>query len=503
MNGYTIAFDDTKTTGQLSDFSFNIIPTLPQFHKMEYYGSMIGKVTEAYPVDYYEDLLSGKIWIDTKDSELETFNKFRNVIFDKKDLSVINKETERITYLGNNKFKLQKNINRTPFIGIHDKLHSEHTQFGRIFERRDGIQGIVKDGSKITELNVYMDDPHYKMIRLYDTYNFRSIVKENIPYGDSFYDIVLSANVINDSASFDLVNVSELYKYNFNKINVDGVEVVGGYVVPRKYNKTIIESTEFDAVDVNIADVMWINAFKGTHTLTKVPNEPLWTFEDLDDDKNILNIMFNGTTLYIKVTSGNDGSITKQQYQVKINEPIIFNPTTCHTHVYTSNLIDLSKYTDIEDASGATYEITIDPTVTTEAFPKYKLLIEENDTDILKIQVPERTSLDISREFMVVINPDCFINKLVKLEFVDFEGNPVKIVNNRHMDLVVPTNMWTTLQINEINHNVFFVKDFDDNEDHHYVRVLSNAIDVESAARIADSQYLSNAIDLSTLELQN
>ena len=501
MNGYTISFDDTKTTGQLSDFVFNIIPTLPQFHKMEYFGTMIGKVSEAYPVDYYEDLISGKIWIDTNDSELETFNKFRNVIFDKKDLSVINKETERITYLGNNKFKLQKNINRTPFIGIRDRLNLEHTEFGRIFENRDGIKGIVKDTSKITEINVYMDDPYNKMVRLYDTYNFRNIVKENIPFGDGFYDIVLSANVVNETASFDLINVSELYKYNFNKINVDGVEVVGGYIVPKKYNKTIAESIDFNSVDVNIEGIMWINAFKGIYTLTKVPNESLWTFEDIDDDKNILNIMFNGTTLYVKVTSGNDGAITKQRYQIKVNEPIIFNPTTCHTHVYTSDVIDLSRYTEVEDAPGATYEITVNANVTTEEFPKYTLKIANNDTDTLKIQIPERTSTDISREFTIVINPDCFVNKLVKLELVDSEGNAVKIVNNRNLDILIPTNMWTTFQVNEINNNVFFVKDFDDNEDHHYIRVLSNAINIETNARIINDNSISNIVDKLSTDL--
>lgn len=54
----------------------------------------------------------------------------------------------------------------------------------------------------------------------------------------------------------------------------------------------------------------------------------------------------------------------------------------------------------------ATYNITMNAAVESEAFPRYELNIDTAVTDLLKIQVPERTSDDISREFKVLINPN-------------------------------------------------------------------------------------------------
>lgn len=85
-------------------------------------------------------------------------------------------------------------------------------------------------------------------------------------------------------------------------------------------------------------------------------------------------------------------------------------------------MTDLSKYREVFESPIATYNITIDAAVTTESFPRYTLGIDTSDTETLKIQVPERTTLDIAREFMVIIKPDCFFDKLIKLDFVKADG---------------------------------------------------------------------------------
>lgn len=66
--------------------------------------------------------------------------------------------------------------------------------------------------------------------------------------------------------------------------------------------------------------------------------------------------------------------------------------------------------------------------------------------------------------------------------------------------LLVPTNMWTTLQVNEINHNKFFIKDFDGNENAHDIRTLSSSIEKLSTDLSGEIDSLSANIstDLST-----
>ena len=216
----------------------------------------------------------------------------------------------------------------------------------------------------------------------------------------------------------------------------------------------------------------------------------------------MIYIKFNGMTLFVKVTSGTDGTIVRQEFTVLVDEPSIYNIDTCYNHVYTTTYVDISKYKEVYETPEATYTITMNAAVESESFPRYELNIDTAVTDQLKIQVPERTSDDISREFKVLIKPDCQIDKLVELEFVDANGNHVQITNNRHQKVLIPTNKWTLLQLNEINSNVFFVKDLDDNEDAHDVEFLSNAISVETANRIANDGYLSDTIELSVGNLQ-
>jgi len=271
---------------------------------------MVGKVTDAYLSDYNENVMSGVMWIDTTDTDLATFNKFRHVSFNTTDLSVCNMMTERMTYLGGNKFKFEKNIDSAEFIGLYDSLNDEHYQFGRIYDSYAGVPGIVTDSDGVTDINVRLAAPWSRLVNLNRDVEFKNIIEEDVKFGDIYYNTVLSASVDEMSAKFDVVKVSEMYKYNFTGIDGDGHTFIGGYVVPRIFNKTIKEtSLDFTEVSANIVDVMWINAFKKTYVLTKTDLKTLWTAEDADDEGNTLNIKFNGMTLFVKVTSGIDGAI--------------------------------------------------------------------------------------------------------------------------------------------------------------------------------------------------
>ena len=508
INGYSITFNDTASSHELSDYNFTISPILPQYHKLWYGSLLVGKVTDAYPADNCDDIVSGKIWIDTQDTQLETFNKYRKTVFNKTDLSTLPRETERVEYVGENKFYLYKNLIRNKYVGIYDNT-VPNTRFGMIYESYENINGISSDDDGLAYINVYTTDPNYKLVSLTRENGFRNNIESNVKFGETYYDLVLSAAVDGLSATFDEVKVSELYKYNFSTIKDDGTSCIGGYVVPKKYNKTLLESKDFNEVDINIADIMWIEAFKKTFTLTKVPNETsLWSAEEIDDNGNVITLHFNGEQVKIAVIDKENEEkssvVVRSYHTVDFNNPTIFNPETCHKHIYKSATIKLDYYNEVEEQSDPAlpYELTIDSTATTESFPTYELDLDLSQTNKFQIEIPDRTTLDIAREFMVVIKPDCEVDRLIKLEFVHTDGKVATICSNRRDMILVPTNKWTTLQVKEINHNIFYVLDLDGNENDHDIEFLSNAIDVEETNRLSDDKFLSDTIEISVNNLQ-
>jgi len=87
---------------------------------------MIGKVSDAKPEGTCNDISSMVLFMDTSDSALQTFNKFRYIHFDKTDDKSTKLETERITYNGSNEFTLQKNIDSAKYIQLTDICADMH-----------------------------------------------------------------------------------------------------------------------------------------------------------------------------------------------------------------------------------------------------------------------------------------------------------------------------------------------------------------------------------------
>ena len=108
-------------------------------------------------------------------------------------------------------------------------------------------------------------------------------------------------------------------------------------------------------------------------------------------------------------------------------------------------------------------------------------LVENADTKF-SIQVPRRSKLDVdektSREFIIAAKIDSTIDKLL-LQLVDEDPNiDINYVNaHKKNSFAFATNKWTTLQFNEINNNLFYVRDLDESDLHDDVDVLSNNID--------------------------
>ncbi len=49
--------------------------------------------------------------------------------------------------------------------------------------------------------------------------------------------------------------------------------------------------------------------------------------------------------------------------------------------------------------------------------------------------------------------------EMVQIKFIDAAGDDITFYNNKHLDLWLKTNTWTTLQVNEIRANKFLVTD--------------------------------------------
>lgn len=187
------------------------------------------------------------------------------------------------------------------------------------------------------------------------------------------------------SADFDVVKTTELFKYAIKGADESGEIKTVGYVTPKLYNKTLIESSDFKKIDADITNIMWIEAFKRTFTLTKLDGEMLWTAEKSDALGNVLNLKFNGLELFVKVTTATEGQVIRQKYAVEIESPELANPEECYAHLYKSAVVDLSKFDEISESPAKSYVADIDPTSSTDSFSMYTLDIDDKHNDVLKV----------------------------------------------------------------------------------------------------------------------
>jgi len=136
--------------------------------------------------------------------------------------------------LGNNKLKFEKNIDKLKYIKLVDAEGLAHRSIGRIYEVLNGISGIISaDDGTITDINVIVELGYDKNSHLARSTGFKDTLEENRAEGGSVYsNIILSAGVTATSADFDVMKVSELYKYDIKGTNGEGDIVVVGNVVP-------------------------------------------------------------------------------------------------------------------------------------------------------------------------------------------------------------------------------------------------------------------------------
>ena len=242
---------------------------------------------------------------------------------------------------------------------------------------------------------------------------------------------------------------------------------------------------------------MQIEAFKKNYILKKaVDKDTCWAITDIDNiTENVLDIVFNISNVLIKVTSKN-GDIIRKTFSVKADTPIISNPEEAYVILGKDTSVDLTIFDNRTEAPGGVYEAIIEPeNISTNEQLIDNINVDISTTGLFKIKIPSRTTDDISREFSVVIKPKCLIDRLIEIVFVDDNNQPVQIFNNRHERLFIPTNKWTTLQLNEINYNKFFVKDMDEGEQEFEFNEIKATLKEEISNRISSDELIQQNLD--------
>jgi hypothetical protein len=342
---------------------------------------------------------------------------------------------------------------------------------------------LIDESNKVIELN----SPDY--------YNY---IEKNKTDKLNEYDVILSAVVTDDKAKFDIVEVSELYKYNIMTVDVTGENAeVCGHIIPNQRNKKL-EDNEYnfntlsvDLVNANIS----IDKFKKLYVLPKSVDKEIWQYQESDDDGNTFVIVFNANESVLKTRI-----ITKQgfgeahTYAVNVKNAEIFNVNDCHTFRNSSNEIDLTVFNNSYEESFDIFEpINVNPEIDNNNVSPYTLDINDA-SNILKVAIPKKSELNVAREFAIIIKPICKTNKLVEIQLTDASGNKVDYISNRRDKILIPTNKWTNLQVNEINQDRFFIKDFDGNENAHDIRILSVSIEKLSSDLSGEIDSLSTAL---------
>lgn len=503
INNYVIRLDNPVGNTDIAKAKLKLVPQLPDYHEIYLSGTneVIGKVTNNDQPTPETNISGGELYIDTTNSDLVTFNKFRKCQFDTEN-NVIQKEADRITYELNNILKFEKNVTEDKFISLIDTVNEAHENFGRIHEFKDGISGVIydEDGS-VKELNIDLFIDGGYDVKLNKENDFYKVITS-----DNTTETVLSGRFSdNTHVDLDVVLKKELYGYHFVGIDESGAEVDCGLVIPQVYNKKLVDNPDYMTVDVDITKIMWIKTFCKKITLNKVvSDEVYWTHQETDETTdNSLYVKFDGYNLIVKTTSKDGVQIISQEYKIKRESPVIVNEDY-NTVKYSSGVVDLTNISEVIYIPEATYYGVIAPGESADQYTEYILDVDTESVNIVKIEFPDKTFEDVSREFFITIKLDSMIDKSVKAKFIYSDGKDVTFYNNKKTELYLQASpnekSWTTYMVNEVRQNRFLITDLNDYEDHQILaKLLEEVENLHKTDADLSSQILSNDADISDL----
>lgn len=527
---YVITFNQSRYSinSQLSDCYFDLEPISEQYHQVfidGYSEKAVGYVKAARPVGEASNIVSGLITFDTAGStEFDAFKLYSNVEFNTDDLSANTRPNNtKVTYLGNNRFKIEKNITSRNYIPLRNIFAGEEPlpePFGSIYQYDGaGHPTVISEDGQLKSVLVNLASPYdaqtYKLEKN-DLGEYSVLIAEG--ENGNKENVYLSATAAGLNTHFSIVSFSKQYRYNLYGLDEDGVKqkLTGCYIVPGIYNKTFVEAGEdCETIKVYIADLLWLNVFKNKSPFTlEKAEDHIWTYECTDAaGESVLNIKYNGLTrkLRFKITTLNGGQVVAQSYDIDVTEAEAIN-TEPFVRCATKEL-DLSRFDDLIYVSDS-YTAIIDEHVRGNTDPSYRFSIDTSNLNTIKLKVPEKTSDDISREFIVAVEYKSIESDKTfrKFELVDKYGNPVELVNTTYGEpyLYVLPNKLAVYQVKEVYAGKFVAVDLNDEEDNYQIEqlqrkdiALSAEIDALSATLSADIDSLSARLstevdDLST-----
>jgi len=93
----------------------------------------------------------------------------------------------------------------------------------------------------------------------------------------------------------------------------------------------------------------------------------------------------------------------------------------------------------------------------------YDLDVVLDGMNEIVVQLPSKLDYDpnyqVSREFLLVLRFKSETFDEVEVKLVKEDGNPATYYNNKLQKITLPTNQWTTLQVNEVQNGKYLITD--------------------------------------------
>jgi len=406
--------------------------------------------------------------------------------------------------------------------------HAVVTTFGKIYEQIAGEKSVISTATEgITSIKVLLNDytpgiPH--VLKKID--NFEKVLDDHYvtPTGEIAV-ITLKADVDNDSSSavFTVGQQSTLWKYNFTGKDESGTVKPLGSIVPHVYNRKITSlDTDFDTISAYISEVAYFDSMKrklnGNPLVlvkSEVPSETgIWYGTIVDDTGNVLDVKYIGidSELRLRLTVRDDsqpevGQIIAQKYKVDLDpekaQPV--DGTGEKLIIYQTKPVNLTEFPLVE-RNYSSEIVLIKPEIADSSRTSFTLKFDTAFNTEFKAVIPPKSvdGKNALREFILdvyISSDDENDTTFRKFILIDENGEEVEIVNTTQEGnaIYVNPNRRALYAIKEIEFGKFAILDFNDEEDNHWIDVLTKRIDWLSGE--VDTLSANLSADLSALSV--
>ncbi len=519
INGYTLEYTPSDPTKLLSPGKqFYLHATQLCYYNLILSGTqtIVGK---AYSLSCNDQntVMSGQYDIEAPSTtDIGLFNDFKGVWYDNVASASTSVGAQRITYQNDNTFKLELGVHSVPFFDVVDR--NKNKRICRVYQtagNEDGIQ--FNEENQITSIRINdIEDDSTRYAYLNTDNNFSTIISTyQKPTNLRTYNRYIEAEIDSDSNQiiFKQYDAARLNKYPFVFTSFDGSDTqMTGYVVPYLYNKTIDEALDygqtFSKADVDLTDVVTVDRLKKTYTLNKVGKNTWFAHDDVDgasidvvySDYSILSVHYtlNNPEIINDVQQQNDFTHVLVVSREAAPNDYSADPDAIIESLTLSAVVDLDNTfvnenyqlgdSDVRDYVDKTYYMSFDiGDMQQTTLVPYDLDVVLDGMNEIVVQLPSKLDYDpnyqVSREFLLVLRFKSETFDEVEVKLVKEDGNPATYYNNKLQKITLPTNQWTTLQVNEVQNGKYLITDLNQNEDRLRFRELAD-ISADHESRI-------------------